>query len=126
MAADSARAISSAAGVASQTPFTPKNLGSTIIATIMNTNDLENASTAETTPFDNAVNVPLANILNPMNRSAMVHTRFPVTAKSYTGLSGRANTDTSGFVRRKEAATVVREIPPITFRLVMTSFFSFS
>ncbi len=57
----------------------------------INTNDLENASTAETTPFDSAVNNPLAKILNPINSSAAVQIRFPVTAKSYTGLSGRAN-----------------------------------
>ena len=126
MKTDNPSAISSAAGVASQTPFTPKNKGSTIIVINMNTKDLENARTAETTPLDNAVNIPLANILNPMNRSAMVHIRFPVTARPYTGLSGRANMDTNGFVSRKDAATVTSEIPAITFRLVVTSFFIFS
>ena len=60
----------------------------------INTNDLENASTAETNPFDNAVNIPLANILNPIKNNAIVQIRLPVTAKSYTGFSGRANTET--------------------------------
>ena len=100
MHADRITAISSAAGVASQTPFTPQKAGSTSIAISMNTNDLEKARTAETTPLDNAVNIPLANILNPIKSNAMVQIRLPVTARSYTGLSGRANTVTSGLVRK--------------------------
>ena len=125
MNADSISAISSAAGVASQIPFTPRSSGSTIMVISIKTNDLENASTAETIPFDNAVNIPLAKILNPIKKSATVQILFPVTASSYTGLSGRANTDTSGLVNIKEAATVIRQIHAITFRLVATSFFSF-
>lgn len=126
MKTDKARAISSAAGVASQMPFTPKNKGSANIATSINTKDLENARTAETTPLDNAVNIPLAKILKPINSSAIVHIRFPVTAKPYTGLSGRAKTDTSGLVSINEAATVMAEINMITRKLVPTSFFNFS
>ena len=38
----------------------------------MNTKNLENARTTETTPFDSAVNSPLAKILNPIKRRAMV------------------------------------------------------
>ena len=72
-------AISSATGVASQMPFTPRIMGSTIMAAIINTKDLENASTAETTPLDKAVNIPLANMLKPINSNAMVHILFPVT-----------------------------------------------
>ena len=75
-------AISSAAGVASQIPFTPKSCGSKSMVISINTNDLENARTAETTPFDKAVNMLLAKILNPIKSKAMVHIRFPVTAKS--------------------------------------------
>lgn len=63
MKMDNASAINSAAGVASQIPFTPKISGSTIIVISINTNDLENARTAETIPLDNAVNIPLAKIL---------------------------------------------------------------
>ena len=125
MKADNARAISSAAGVASHMPFTPKSNGSTIIAASINTKERENARTAETTPLDNAVNIPLAKMLYPIKHSAMVHIRFPVTARSYTGLSGRAKTDTSGLVRAKEAATVIMEINAITRKLVPTSFFNF-
>ena len=79
---DRASAISSAAGVASQIPFTPRISGSTIIVISMNTNDLENASTAETIPLDSAVNIPLAKILNPIKSSAAVQILFPVTARS--------------------------------------------
>lgn len=123
---DNASAINSAAGVASQIPFTPKISGSTIIVISINTNDLENARTAETIPLDNAVNIPLAKILKPIKNNAAVHILFPVTARSYTGLSGRANTDTSGLVNIKEAATVTTEITAITFMLNATSFFNFS
>ena len=84
--ADNPRAISSAAGVASQIPFTPKNTGSTIIVISINTKDLEKAKTAETIPLESAVNIPLANILSPIKRRAIVHILFPVTAKSNTGL----------------------------------------
>ena len=122
---DNTRAINSAAGVASQIPFTPKIKGNSIIVISINTKDLENARIAETIPFDRAVNIPLAKILNPINNNAIVQTLFPVTAKSYTGLSERANMDTNGFVNRKEAITVVKEMPIITFRLIVTSFFSF-
>ena len=66
---------------ASQIPVTPKTTGSRSIAISMNTNDLENARTAETTPLDSAVNAPLAKMLNPMKNRASVQSRFPVTAR---------------------------------------------
>ena len=91
----------------------------------INTKDLENARTAEITPLDNAVNIPLEKILKPIKKSAIVQILFPVTARSYTGLSGRAKTDTNGFVSIKEAITVIKEIPVITFKLTITNFFSF-
>ena len=91
----------------------------------MNTKDRENARTADTTPLDSAVNIPLAKILNPINISAMVQIRFPVTARSKTGLSGHANTDTSGFVSAKDAASDRTEMQAITFRLILISVFSF-
>ena len=90
MTADRASAINSAAGVASQIPFTPKIKGRAIMVISMNTNDRENASTAETTPFDRAVNMPLAKILNPINKSAMVQILFPVTASSYKSEAKRS------------------------------------
>ena len=124
MNADSISAISSAAGVASQIPFTPRSSGSTIMVISIKTNDLENANTAETTPFDNAVNMPLAKILKPINNKAIVQILFPVTASSYTGLSGRANIDTKGSVKQKENAAVNTEITAITFRLTATNFFN--
>ena len=65
------------------------------MAISMNTKEREKARTAEIIPLDNAVNIPLAKILNPIKSNAAVHILFPVTARSYTGLSGRANTDTS-------------------------------
>lgn len=75
--------------------------------------------------LDNAVNIPLAKILKPIKNSSMVQILFPVTARSYTGLSGRANTDTNGLVSRKDAATVTTEIAAITFRLTATIFSAF-
>ena len=126
MVADNASAINSAAGVASQIPFTPRNAGSTSMVISIKTNDLEKARTAETTPFDSAVNIPLAKILKPMKSSATVQILLPVTARSYTGLSGRANTDTSGLVSIKDAAAVIIEMAVITLRLIEISFFSFS
>ncbi len=55
------------------------------MAASMNTKDREKARMAETEPFDNAVNIPLANMLKPIKSSARVQIRFPVTARSYTG-----------------------------------------
>ena len=100
--------------------------GSTIIVISIKTKDLANARTAETIPFDNAVNMPLAKILKPIKNNAMVQILFPVTASSYTGLSGRAKTPTSGLVRKKDRATVNTEMTAITFMLTATSFFSLS
>lgn len=71
---DKINAINSAVGVANQMPFTPKKAGNTSIVININTNDLENARMAETTPLDNAVNNPLAKILNPIK--TMQHYRF--------------------------------------------------
>ena len=85
---DRIRAISSAAGVASQIPFTPRSAGSTSIVININTKDREKARTAETTPLDNAVNIPLAKILKPIKSKAMVQIWFPVTARPYTGCPG--------------------------------------
>ena len=96
------------------------------MVTSINTKDLINARTAETTPLDNAVNIPLANILKPIKRSAIVQILFPVTERSYTGLSGRANTDTSGSVNAQERTTVASEMAAITLRLMETSLFNFS
>ncbi len=67
---DKASAISSAAGVASQTPFTPNSAGRTSMAISMNTKEREKARTAEIIPLDNAVNIPLAKILKPIKNSA--------------------------------------------------------
>ena len=92
----------------------------------INTKDLEKARMAEMIPLDNAVNIPLAKMLKPIKNNAIVHILFPVTARPYTGLSGRANTDTSGLVRKKEAKAVTREIQAMILRLEAASFFSFS
>ena len=121
--ADKAIAINSAAGVASQIPLTPNIRGSTTIVTSMNTKDLENASAADTTPFDSAVNIPLAKILKPINSNAMVQILLPVTARLYTGLSGRAKIDTKDSVKKKEKDAVKTEITAITFRLDDTNCF---
>lgn len=100
-------------------------IGNTIIVININTNDRENARIADTTPFDSAVNIPLAKILKPIKNNAIVQMRFPVTARLYTGFSGRAKTDTNGFASAKDAITVNTEIIPITLRLIETSFFNF-
>ena len=125
MSKDRANAINSAAGVASQTPFTPSSAGNTSMVIIMNTKDREKARTAETNPLDKAVNSPLAKMLKPIKRSARTQIRFPVTASPYTGWSGLVNMDTSGFVAAKDATDVTMEITVIIFRLDETSFFSF-
>ena len=80
--ADRARAISSAAGVASQMPFTPQIAGRISMVISINTKEREKARIAEMTPLDNAVNIPLAKILKPIKNSARVQIRFPVTARS--------------------------------------------
>ena len=104
MNADKHIAANSATGFASHTPFTPKRAGSTIT---INTKERENASTAEINPLDKAVNIPLANTLNPIKISAAEHIRFPVTAKSYTSFPGREKTDTKGLVRITERTVAV-------------------
>lgn len=123
---DNARAINSAAGVASQMPFTPKIAGSRSMVASMNTKEREKARIAETMPLESDVNIPLAKILNPMKNRAMLQMRFPVTANPYTGFSGRAKIDTNGFVAEIDTATVNTEITAIVFKLVDTSFFNFS
>ena len=91
----------------------------------MNTKEREKARTADTMPFDRAVNIPLAKILKPIKSSARVQMRFPVTARSCTGLSGRAKTDTRGFVAAKEAVAVTREITAIIFQTDRDELFQF-
>ena len=84
------------------------------MVTSMKTKEREKARIAETIPLDNAVNIPLAKMLNPIKNSASVQIRFPVTARPYTGLSGRAKMATSGFVAAKETTTVTTEMTAIT------------
>ena len=79
---DKANAISSAAGVASQIPVTPKRAGSISMVISMNTKEREKARIAETIPLDSAVNIPLVKILKPMKNSARVQIRFPAAASS--------------------------------------------
>ena len=126
MNADIPKAMISAAGVASHMPFSPKSRGRTSIVISINTNDLEKARTADTAPFDRAVNIPLAKILKPINKSAAVQIRFPLCSRPYTWLSGLENTDPCGSVNYREAAAVAAEMHAITFRLTKTSAFSFS
>jgi len=78
---DKTSAISSATGVANQIPFTPRIAGSISIVININTKERENARIAETIPFDNAVKVPLAKILNPIKSNAIVQILFPVIAR---------------------------------------------
>lgn len=117
--------MSSATGVASQIPWIPNNAGRTSMVMSINTKDRENARTAEMIPLDNAVNIPLAKILNPIKSRARLQMRFPITASSYTGLSERTNIDTKALVAEKERITDTREIAAITFRLIVISFLSF-
>ncbi len=81
---------------------------------------------AETIPLFNAVNIPLAKILNPINKSAMLQILFPITARSKTGLSGLAKIPTRGFVISKDAASETIEINAIMFKLFRINFFNFS
>ncbi len=119
-------AISSAAGVASQIPVTPKNNGSANKQITMNTKEREKARIAETIPLFKAVNIPLEKILNPINNNAILQILFPVTASSNTGLSGLAKMLTSGFVMIKDAAKKRTEITAMIFKLLRISFLSFS
>lgn len=73
-------AANSATGVANHTPVTPQITGSISIAITINTKERQKASTAEITPLDNAVNIPLTNTLNPIKMSAKEQMRFPVIA----------------------------------------------
>ena len=126
MAADKTIAANSATGVASHTPVTSKSAGRISIAMTINTKERENASTAEIRPLDSAVNIPLANTLKPIKIRAREQIRFPVTARSYTGLSGWANTDTSGSVSASEPMRVTAAITLMIFKLMRISFFNFS
>lgn len=74
-------AVNSATGVAIHTPVTPNKAGSVSIAMIINTKERENASMAEISPLDNAVNIPLVNTLKPIKIRAKEQIRFPETAK---------------------------------------------
>ena len=96
-----------------------------MLATV-NRNDREKASTADTTPLDRAVNIPLAKTFSPTNSRAMEHRRFPVTARSYTGLSGRVKIPTRGTVARMEITVQRTDAPTMNLTLNPTSFFSFS
>ena len=75
-------AASSAAGVASQIPVTPRMTGRTSMAISVKTKVRENASTAEMSPLESAVNIPLAKMLKPTKSRAREQIRFPATARS--------------------------------------------
>ena len=96
-----------------------------MLATV-NRKERENASTAETTPLDRAVNIPLAKTFSPTNNNAREQERLPVTASAWTGLSGRAKMPTRGTVARIETTVQRTEAPMINRMLKPTSFFSFS
>lgn len=67
----------SANGTAIQTPTTSNNCGSISNATDIKTNVLNVEITADTFPFDSAVKVADANILNPQNKKLIGKIRKP-------------------------------------------------
>ena len=103
-------------------PVIPIMAGRMSMVMSMKTKEREKAKTAEISPLDKAVNSPLAKILKPIKSSAKLQRRLPVTAKSYTGLSGRAKIATNGLVKTIERIAVIREMTVMIFRLVVTNF----
>ena len=87
------------------------------MAASIKTKEREKARIADTMPLESAVNKLLAKILNPMKNRANVQSRFPDTARLYTGSLGRANTPTRGFVKRNESVTVKTEMQAMTRKL---------
>ena len=64
---DRIRHNTSAKPAISHTPSIPKKIGRVTIPKIKNMNVLNKDRIPDTIPFENAVNIPLANILNPHN-----------------------------------------------------------
>ena len=60
-------------------PSTPKNGGRIAIPKMKNINVLNKESNPETFPFENAVNIPLVNILNPHNKKLIENKLNPLT-----------------------------------------------
>ncbi len=60
-------------------PSTSKNGGRIAIPKMKNINVLNKESNPETFPFENAVNIPLVNILNPHNKKLIENKLNPLT-----------------------------------------------
>ena len=67
----------SALGMASQAPISLKGMGRSRIAPTRNTKVLEKEMTADTRPFERAVNQAEAKILKPINRKAKAYCQNP-------------------------------------------------
>lgn len=70
----------SAVGIASHIPSTPINKGRSIIAPDIKTNVLINDIIAETLPFERAVNIAEAKMLNPENKNVMENNKYALVA----------------------------------------------
>ena len=119
-------ASNSATGVASHIPVTLNNNGNTNKDITINIKEREKAKIAEIIPLFKAVNIPLEKMLNPINNNAILQIRFPVTARSNTGLSGLVKILTSGFVITSDTVKEIMEITTIIFMLFRISFFNFA
>ncbi len=74
--------ISSAIGTASHTPVTPQIFGNVSNSTVISPKVRRNDKTADSFPFDNAVNVAEVKIFNPQNRKLKGKIKNPFRAIS--------------------------------------------
>ena len=77
---------SSAITTASHTPTTPINSGRMSSSTSISPNVRRKDNTADSFPFDNAVNTAEVKIFSPQNRKLNGKNQNPVLAISYTGV----------------------------------------
>lgn len=102
----------------------PKNTGRKIMAATRKTKVLEKAMTAETLPFDNAVNNMLEKVLKPTNSNARENNLFPLTAREYTSLPSRVKTETRNSEPRIDTSVVVTADRKIETMLISRIFLS--
>lgn len=79
-AADTANMIPSAAGTASQAPVIPQMLGSSRMPPASRPNVRRKERTAETLPFDSAVNIAEAKLFRPQDKKLYEKIRKPLAA----------------------------------------------
>ena len=113
----------SAAGNESHTPFSPKILGNSSTATIMNTKVRIADMIADTFPSYNAVNIAEPYFEMPINKALKSNILKPCTAKSKTCVPGGEKTDTRLPVISCPNMNTTIENRPMDFKLILWIFF---